>query len=556
MSPRILLRLLLVVPFCFTGCSDPSRRDPGAAGGTIVIAATSDPDALFPPLSLNMEARQATELIYEYLADVGVGMNTIGDSGFVKQLASDWQWSDDSASIAFRIDPAARWHDGKRVTAHDVVFSYEIYTDPVVGSPVAAALVDIDSVSVVDSVTVVFSFIRRTPRQFYDAAAQMLILPKHLLDAFPRDSIRGFAATAAPVGSGRYTLGRWNRGSSFELRAVNDHYRGPAKIARIVWTITPEYQSAVTRLLGGEADVFSAVRQETVAQIGSDSALKLVTLPGMDYVFLQLNLRDPRAPGRAHRLFGSRDLRRAITMSIDRESMVRNLFDTLAAVSIGPTLRAFPTTDTTIRQIPFDPARAEQLLDSLGWRRTTRGGVRVRNGVPLRFNVIIPVSSQSRVRMGVMLQEQLRRVGVDLRIDQMDYSAFSSRQSKRSFDAALAAWHLGSSPSAIRQTWTSSAAEPGGLNYGGYRNSVFDSYVDSALRTKSIAASREYFKRANQIVVDDAPAIWLYEPRTVIAVHRRIRTTPMRPNAWWLDIASWEIPTEQWIARDEPDVPK
>jgi peptide/nickel transport system substrate-binding protein len=155
-----------------------------------------------------------------------------------------------------------------------------------------------------------------------------------------------------------------------------------------------------------------------------------------------------------------------------------------------------------------------------------------------------------------MLQEKLRRVGVDLRIDQMDYSAFSSRQSKRSFDAALAAWHLGSSPSAIRQTWTSSAAEPGGLNYGGYRNSVFDSYVDSALRTKSIAASREYFKRANQIIVDDAPAIWLYEPRTVIAVHRRIRTTPMRPNAWWLDIASWEIPTEQWIARDEPDVPK
>jgi len=69
-------------------CEKAVTRATAETGGTVVIATTSDPDALFPPFSLNMEARQATELMYEYLADVGPGMNTIGDGGFVRELAA------------------------------------------------------------------------------------------------------------------------------------------------------------------------------------------------------------------------------------------------------------------------------------------------------------------------------------------------------------------------------------------------------------------------------------------------------------------------------------
>jgi peptide/nickel transport system substrate-binding protein len=145
------------------------------------------------------------------------------------------------------------------------------------------------------------------------------------------------------------------------------------------------------------------------------------------------------------------------------------------------------------------------------------------------------------MRIAVLLQEQLRRAGIEMRIEQMDFSAFSKRQSDRSFDAALASWHLGSNPSAAKETWTVKAAGKGGLNYGGYRNPAFDSLIDSALTASTVAASRDLFRRAHQIIVDDAPAVWLYEPRTLLAVNRRITTTPMRPNAWWLDIASWKV---------------
>jgi peptide/nickel transport system substrate-binding protein len=541
--------VLLVVAACtISDRFGGSQRN----AGTIVIAKTSEPDALFPPAALTMEARQATELIYEYLADAGPAMNTIGDDGFVKELASSWAWSPDSSQISFTVNPEARWHDGQRVTSRDVAFSFSVYRDTVVASGLESDLADIDSVSTPDSATAVFFFHRRTPHQFFDAGSLMLILPEHLLGRISRNALREVASRSEPVGSGRFRLASWVKGSHFELDAVKQHYRGRANPDRLIWTVTPEYQSAVTRLLGGDADVFANVRQETIPDLAKKN-FNVISLPGMDYVFMQLNLRDASGKN-PHDIFGSRDLRRAITMALDRKSMVKNLFDTLASVGIGPTVRAFPSTDTAIAQIPFDRAGAERILDSLGWRRPAPGRIRTRNAAPLRFSLLVPVSSLSRMRMAVLIQEQLKRIGVDVRVEQMDYSAFSERQASRKFDAALASWHLGSTPAGVNQTWTTSAAKKGGLNFGSYSNPVFDGLVDSALSARSLESERAYFRRAYQTIVDDAPAVWLYEPLSVMAIHKRIHTTPMRPNAWWLDIASWRIPPGERIERDKAGI--
>ncbi|MGH9422219.1 MAG: ABC transporter substrate-binding protein, partial [Thermoanaerobaculia bacterium] len=233
----------LILASIGAACSGADR--PGSAeetGGTVVIATTSDPASLFPPTAINMESRQATELIYEYLADVGTGMNTVSDTGFVKEIASGWRWSEDSSALAFTLNPQARWHDGKPVTAHDVAFSFSIYTDTTISASTLSSLRDIDSVSVIDSSTAKFWFKRRNPRLFYEAASQMLILPSHILESVPRDSLKLFTASHPPIGSGKYQLASWNKGSSFELRALASHYRGRAGPERVIWNITPEYQ--------------------------------------------------------------------------------------------------------------------------------------------------------------------------------------------------------------------------------------------------------------------------------------------------------------------------
>ncbi|HWL40502.1 MAG TPA: peptide ABC transporter substrate-binding protein [Gemmatimonadaceae bacterium] len=529
------------------------RAEPDS-GGTLVISTIADPGSLFPPSISTAPAKQITEQIYDHLADVGPGMNTRGDTDFMRQLARDWRWSDDSLSIAFALEPGARWHDGERVTARDVRFTFGLYRNPAVGGGTRNDLAHIDSVTAPDSLTAVFWFKRRYPTQFLDAAAQMLILPAHLLEKIPPDSLRELAPR--PIGSGRFRLRKWDKGSSVELVADSANYRGRPRLDRVIWTIAPEFTGAVTKLFSGDADLFEPLRPENIDELSRHPNLRIATLPGLDYAFLQFNLRDPTLHERPHPLFAERNLRRAITMAIDRGLLVRSLFDTLAVVPNGPTVRAYPTTDASLRQIPFDPARANALLDSLGWLRSGAGGTRMRGGRELAFSVLTPSSSTTRVRMAVLLQEQLRRAGIRVSIDQLDFPAFMGAWGGRNFDAALGSWNMGSTPGATSRSWSSVGIGKNGTNFGSYSNPVFDAQLDSALSAGDPPAAREMFTRAYTTINEDAPAIWLYEPKTVIGIHRRIRTTPMRPGGWWTDLASWWIPAAERVGRDQFPAPR
>ena len=530
-----------VVSTTVAACSDSSSR-PDSSRGTLVIAASADPNLLFPPLIVSTQARQVAEQIYDYLVVVGPGLNTVGDAGFLPRLAERWKWSPDSLSIAFIIHPEARWHDGVKADASDVRFTYKVYTNPKLGSPTAEELTNIDSVTVADALTAVFWYHTRSSHQLLDAS-QMLILPRHIFEKVPMDSLAETGARDTPIGTGRFRFKRWNRGSSLEITADTANYSGRPGLDRVIWAVAPNPTTAVTKLFGGEADLFAALRPENVTEMPRHPELKLTSLPGTDYSYVAFNVRKP--------MFASRELRRALTMAIDRASLVRNVFDTLAKVAIGPTVRVFPTTDTTIEQIRCDPQRAEAILDSLGWTARSADGTRKRKGRELAFTALVPSSSQARVHMAVLIQEELRRVGIRMKIESMEFNTFQSRLEARDFDAAFWSWHLGATPSSLRELWGGeSARKKKGINYGSYENPRFDAYVDSAISARTLTASRQYFTTAYQIIVDDAPAIWLYEPKTVIGLHRRIRTGPMRADAWWFDLGTWSIPKAEQIDRD------
>jgi peptide/nickel transport system substrate-binding protein len=317
----------------------------------------------------------------------------------------------------------------------------------------------------------------------------------------------------------------------------------------VIWSISPEFTTAVTRLFSGDADLFDALRAENLPELKRHPSLRTTIIPSTDYVFIEFNLRDPAKNAQPHPIFGDRMLRRAIAMSIDRNVLVKSVLDTLGLVALGPTVRAFPTTDTRVSQIPFDSARARAILDSLGWSRRSARGTRTKNGRELSFNLLVPTSSMNRMRLSVLLQAQLRSMGIRVDIEQMDNSAFQARQQGHSFDAALASWHMGASPDGTRQAWSSAGVGKDGVNYGSYENPAFDAQLDSALLSDAEHA-RERFTLAYATINQDAPAVWLYEPRTVIGLHRRIRTGWMRPDAWWSDLGDWHIPPVERLLRD------
>lgn len=544
--------IAVALGFLVAGCSENAReKGPPATGGTLVIATTQDPGALFPPYILTVPAKQIAEQLYDYLADVGTNFDARDEKSYRAELAKGWRWSSDSMNIAFQLDPRARWHDGRSVTAGDVRFTFDLNKDPTVASRYISSLANIDSVSVPDSLTAVFWFQRRVPTQFLDAAAQLLILPAHQLERIPRERLR--ERLPPPVGSGRFRLRRWDKGTAVEIVADSGNYRGRAILDRVIWSPTPDFNAAFARLMGGEADLFDGMRPENVKEMARRRNLRAIGLSGAAYAFLRFNLRDPTDTARTHPLFGDRNLRRALAMSLDRGAMVRSMFDTLAVVPVGPTVRAFPTTDSRLVQLPFDPARAAKLLDSLGWIRASNG-VRSKNGRELSFNVLVTANSLNRQKMGVLLQEQFRKMGVRVTTERIDDVAQRVKLAKGDFDASLDSWNTGASPDGTRDAWTTSGIGKDGVNYGFYSNPRFDAALDSALTADSTHA-RDQFSAAYQIINDDAPAIWLYEPRTVVGIDQRFKTRGMRPDSWWFSLADWYIPPADRILRDRIRTP-
>lgn len=543
---------LLTAIACDSGKTDrPSSASNGPTGGTIVISAAGDPDVLFPPLLTSLSARQVSELVYDHLADLGASLNTTGDTGFQPRLAKSWTWSPDSLSITFHLDPRARWHDGLPVRASDVAFTYALYKDSATASPSAPLIVAIDSVTTPDSLTAVFWYSKRSPLQFFEAVNPMLILPEHALEGVRGKLLLTSVLARAPIGSGRFRFVAWNAGSFVDLAADTGNYYGRPQVDRVMWSIAPDANTAFTRLLGGESDVLEQVTAANLPQVSRQPLLKTVVLAGMEYNFIQFNFRDPGNAARPHPLFADRNLRRALTMAVDRARTVRNTYDTLAAVALGPTVRAYPTTDTTLVQIDYSPDRARQLLDSLGWRVSGSDGFRRRNGQALEFTLSVPSSSRNRMNMAVVIQDQMKQVGVKMNIDKMEGATFFDRETHSRFDAALWGWHVDASPEGIRQTWGSARSRPdGGSNYGSYANPVFDAAVERALAATDNEQRRALFKRAHQLIIDDAPAIWLAEPRTMMAINSRIRTPALRPDAWWANIGEWSVPAAGRIARD------
>lgn len=537
---------LLCALALFAGCTGSESTPGGKPGGTLAISTGGDPDILIPSLVSTTQALQMVDLMYDRLAEIGDSLNTVNDGGFTPRLADRWTWSRDSLSIAFHINPRAKWHDGQPVRSSDVRFTLLSTRDSTLGSPVAALITNIDSVSTADSATAVFWFHQRTPQQFYDATYQLPIMPEHIWKGIAPSAWRASDAAKHPIGSGQFRFVRWTPRTSVEVGADTANYHGAPKLDRVVWSVAPDFNANLTRFLTGETDFFEALRPENIPEVAKNPALRVKTYRALSYQFAQFNLRDPANHSRPHPIFGNRELRRALTMATDRATIVRSVFDTLGLPALGPTVRAYPTTDATLAQIPFDLSRARHLLDSLGWRATNSEGVRTRDGRPLQFTLSVPSSSKVRVRQAVLLQEQLRQAGVKVDVEQLDFPVLVEKERKRTFDAAIGQWNTQPSPGAVRGSWgTASSRASSGNNYGSYESPVFDAFVDSALASFDPAVRKSYFTKAYETIIQDAPAIWLAELTPAVGYNSRVHPAPMRADAWWAHIPDWWVSASQ-----------
>ena len=547
-GPRIsvLVACALALAACDSGAT--KSDDASAVGGSIIIAMQNEPRSLLPPLINQIDEKIVEDQIFEPLA-------WLGDEGHLDRdyrpgLADSWSWERDSTAIVFHLNPKARWQDGPPVRASDVRFTFGLYADSVVGSKDRSSLARIDSVTARDSVTAVFWFKNRYAEQFYDAATRLLILPEHLLAREPRATMLTSAFGRQPVGSGRFRLGKWTPNASIELVADTANYRGRPNLDRVVFAAT-DVNALSTRLTTGEIDLAEVSTPATFRALKAQPDLRARMNPAYDYSFLLFNARQRKQRQQPNALFADIGLRRAISMGLDRNKLVRSQFDSLAVVSTGPMTRAQPLADSTIRTIAYDSAGAARLLDSLGWTLPAGKTVRERRGQPLKFSVLVPTVSANRMALIVAIQESLRKLGMEVVVDAVDGNTFVGRLGARDFDVVFDGRHVDPSVSGLRAFWSvASARDANGQNYGNYENPRFDAHLDSALAARDLASARPHATQAFETIVADVPAVWLYETRTAMLMHKRIRPVHLVSTAWWAGLADWSIPAAERLPRD------
>jgi peptide/nickel transport system substrate-binding protein len=461
---------------------------------------------------------------------------TAGDGDFVAALASSWTRRD-SVTLAFDLDRRARWHDGTPVTARDVVFTINRAKSPGVSPRLSELLRQITSVTAEGTHRVVFRYARPYAEQLYDATFHVAPLPAHLLDSLRPEDVARSAFVSSPVGSGPY---RWVRnvpGQFVELAAVPDFFLGKPKLDRLILRTAVNPAARLNLLLSGQADAMDIIPPppDNLRRVAADTSLRLIPVPSSTVGYLLFNQRDPKSHARPHPILADVRVRRAITLGLNRQQLVQAVFGPHAVVPYGPVSQLYWIRQGAPAPEGADVTEARRLLAATGWGDSDGDGTLDRAGRPLRLTLSLPNTSGIRRQMGLLVQEQLRRIGIQLELQQLEFPVWLERRAAGDFDVDFSGVSQDASPSGLTQAWTCT----GGSNVAGYCNRRVDSLMEQAILGKENPS--EIWHEALRQIEEDAPATFLYAPTFVYAVNKRYQDVTINPQSSWVTLRKWSV---------------
>lgn len=516
------------------GCGSTATQC-AECGGTAVVAAVGEPNSVLPPLVYETVGRDIGDLIFERLADLEAGGSPVDTSAFIPRLASSWERLD-SLTWRFHLRPGARWQDGMPVSAEDVRFSFEAFADSVLDAPARLSLAGRVQVAVENAGTLRIRFAEPSPEQLYDATFHVRVIPAHIWASIPRAAWAADTNVTRVVGSGPYRLRQWKRGQHVVLEADTSAPRRP-NISRLIWRFAGNPDAALNLVLSGEADLLETVgAHQNARRFDGDTRYDLRSYPAAMYGFLGFRIADHQ--GRAHPLFGNRDVRRALAAGVDRATVAKSLFGKESDAPTGPMSRLLWINSSKVSVIPYHAAAASQVLDSAGWRRKSNGW-RTKGRQTLAFEILVPSSSSIRRQAAVMLQEAWRGLGVKVSVTAVDFPVFQERIGKGQFDTYIGAYLDQPSARGLADGWTRKGWD--GLNYGRYVNSTFDSLLARAERVGDAEAAKLLYREALDTLNADAPALFLYAPSSMAAIRRTLTGVRLNPYSWISEIPTWRM---------------
>ena len=438
--------------------------------------------ALEPP-HLDPTAGAAAAIDEVVYGNVFEGLTRIDEKGTLQPaLAKSWKGNADATTFTFRLHKGVRFHDGKPLTAQEVVFSLRRTTAPESRNAQQRLFRNIRDIEVL-------------------APDRLRILLHNANPQFPRNLAWGDAVivhpeSAAsnrnnPIGTGPFRLSAWRRGADLLLVRNDDYWGNPPALESVRFRFLPEPLAAQAALLAGEIDVFPRFpAPELLKALDKDPRFKVESGTTEGETLLALNLRKP--------FFQDLLVREALAHAIDRRALITGaMFDTAQAIGSHYPPHAPDYLDLAARRA-YDPQRARRLLQKSGWSKN----------IPT-LTLKLPPPSYAR-RSGEIIAQQLEAVGIPVIIRPIAWAQWLSEVFRNyDFDLTIVAH-----------------TEPDDMEiyardeyYFGYESPSFRLLMDKLKTTPSAKERRKLRRKAQRHLNDELPAIFLFQlPKNMVRV--------------------------------------
>ena len=513
----------------------------GRSGGGLVVAARGEPKTFNPLVALDIPSR---DVIWRTQADlIHINRETQRTE---PALASSWTVSPDGLRYVLRLRRGVRFSDGHPFDADDVVFSFAAYLDEqlhspqrdlllIGGKPIAVRKIDAFTVGV--DLPAPYAAAER----IFDNVA---MLPRHRLEPLWKDGrlAGAWGAATAPgeiAGLGPFRVEQIRPGEDVVL-AKNPYYwkqdRARTRLPyldRVTFLVVPSEEAQVVRLRAGDVDVLNRVGTQHASALDRDQKSSPFTLqdlgPGLEYQFLFFNQNEPVAPAvkAKQAWFGDERFRRAISLAIDRASLVR-----LAYSGRGTPLWGHVTPGNRLwvnTEIPHTPPSidaARKLLADAGFVRRADGTLADRAGAPVAFTILVGANNAALTSMAAIIQDDLRRVGIAVQIAPLDFNAVLARVfESHDYDACLLRLVSGDvDPTPEMNVWLSSGPthvwHPSQAKPATPWEAEIDRLMQQQMTTLDAAARKRLYDRVQALVAEKLPLVPLVSPNIVVAAKR------------------------------------
>ena len=461
----------------------------------LLLTMNSNPSRINPILSTDSASSTISGWIFNGLFTYDKDGIVIGD------LAESWRF-EDNVTLIINIKKNVLWHDGETFDVNDVMFTYKTIHSPKIHSPYTSLFSKVKTVEKIDNYTLKVTY--KAP--YYKALHvwMMGFLPEHILK--DEKDIMTSSFNKNPIGTGSYKLKNFKPNEDVTLTAYENYFDTKPKIKTIRYKYVPDSTVEFNLLKLKKIDLGGLSPLQIDRQLNDEfnTNYNIFEKPANSYTYLGLNLKNEK--------FSNPQIRKAINLAINKQELIDILFFKHGQITNGPFLPGTFAFNKDIKTV-YNPDEAIKILNSLGYNKNN----------PFSFTVVTNTNNDTRVNATQIIQHQLKKIGIDMKIRVMEWQAFlNTVVMPKNFEAVMLAWSMSLMPDA-RSIWHSSSYKKGGFNFIGYSNTIVDKNIELAEKTTDFNKLTLLYQEIYKEIANDNPYIFLYIPNSITAVNKNIK---------------------------------